>query len=373
MELDDDPPLGAYLDEWLERRRNQIRPSALATYRGVVRRHLGPHLGSIPLPELDRRAIETFYVRLLDSGGRDGEPLSARTIQLVHAVLRTALKDAQLDGLIQTNPAAQARTPKRDLLATEVEDELQVWTSDQAAHFLECVDDHPLRALWHLALGTGARRGELVGLRWQDVDLRAGTVTVRRSLTVIDGVARLLRTKTSRSRRLTIGASVVDALERHRAEQAAQPVRAGDEGHDAWNLVFTTETGRYVHPSTLSWEFHDLVRTLSLPAIRLHDLRHTNASLLLELGVPVKVISERLGHATIVTTMDIYAPSDACHGSGGRGDSGCGRLRRRQSILTRMYELGNGAFPGPILRNDESASRNSPASIVAAARNRQFG
>ena len=304
---EEDLPLGDYLAEWLERRRSHLRPSSLATYRGVVRNHLQPHLGSVSLSELDRRTIERVYARLLDSGGQGGEPLSPRTIKKIHVILGAALNDARLDGLIKTNPTEHAQPPKRDPWATEIKDELRVWTSHQARRFLDCVEDHRLRALWHLALGTGARRGELLGLRWQDVDLADGTVTIQRSLTVIDGIARLLGTKTSRCRRLTIGASVVDALERQRVEQEAELLESDRVEHNAWGLVFTTPSGRYVNPSGVSWVFHGLVRAHDLPAIRLHDLRHTHASLLLELGVPIKVISERLGHTTIATTMDIYA------------------------------------------------------------------
>ncbi len=228
-------------------------------------------------------------------------------MQYAHAVLHRALKDAQLDGLLERNPAELARRPRRDPSAVEVDDGLQVWTAAEAARFLALVDDHPWRLLWHLALGTGARRGELLGLRWQDVDLDGAQVTVRRSLSVVDGVARLLGTKTSRTRTLSVGPSVVAALERGRVEQRRARERAGDDWDDRWGLVVTGPRGGHLDPLDVTRGFRRLVRRLDVPVIRLHDLRHTHASLLLQAGVSAKVVSERLGHTTISMTLDIYA------------------------------------------------------------------
>lgn len=303
----DDWLLGDYLDDWLERRRSQLRPTTLHGYRQAIDAYLRPQLGAVRLTELDRPTLERHYARLLASGGMNGKPLSPGTVKHAHAILHRALKDAFLDGLLDHNPAQLARTPRRDPGAVELDDDLQVWTSQQAAHFLDLVDDHPLRTLWHLAIGTGCRRGELLGLRWQDVDLGAHQVRVRRALTVVDGVTRLLGTKTSRTRTLSVGDSVVAALERERDEQAAHRRSAGEGWADRWGLVFTDATGAPTEPMTVTREFRRLVRTLDVPVIRFHDLRHTHASLLLEQNVPIKVVSERLGHATISMTMDIYA------------------------------------------------------------------
>lgn len=305
MSNDDDPLLGDYLERWLQRRRSQIRPTTLDGYRRAVHNHLRPRLGTVRLSELDRRQIERVYGQLLEVGGARG-PLAPRSVQRIHAILRRALADAQLDGLLQDNPAEHARTPSPDAGATEIDDQLQVWTFAQVAEFLAGVDDHPQRGLWHLAVGTGARRGELVGLRWQDIDLASATLTIRRSLSVVESTARLLGTKSARSRRLAIGPSVVEALDRHRRGQQTSRRQAGHDWENRWNLVFTEPCGRYIHPDTLSGRYRRLVQSLDVPPIRFHDLRHTHASLLLELRVPIKVISDRLGHASITTTMDTY-------------------------------------------------------------------
>lgn len=303
----DDPSLGEYLDEWLARRVTQLRPTSLRGYRSAIRCYVHPTIGDVPLSRLDRRLLERLYADLLIRGGRNGKALSPKTVSHVHAILHGALKDAVLDGLLEANPAAHARRPSRDPHATDIDDDLQIWTVEQVAHFLDQVDDHAWRALWHLAVGTGARRGELLGLRWVDVDLAAGVIRIRRSLSKLGGVARLLGTKTSRNRTLSIGESVVRALERHRAEQQVRRREVGSEWRDEWGLVFTDDVGAPIDPMQVTVEFRRLVRVYDVPVIRLHDLRHTHASLLLSQGAPIKLVSERLGHAKIAMTMDVYA------------------------------------------------------------------
>lgn len=178
--------------------------------------------------------------------------------------------------------------------------EVRSWSADELRAFLDFTADTPLGLVWRLAAATGLRRGEFLGLRWCDVDLDRRTITVRRALTVVDGVARLKRPKTSRTRTLTIDRVTAEALAAHR--QAAA-VHAGDP---EWDLVFT-EDGRHVDPMRVTLEFRRAVRASGLPTLHLHSLRHTHASLLLAKGVPIKVVSERLGHATVALTLDIYA------------------------------------------------------------------
>lgn len=307
MDASDDPPLGAYLDEWLDRRRSQLRPTTFRCYRNTAARYVRPALGEVRLSVIDRRLLERHYGHLLAAGGRNGKPLSPRTVQLTHAVLHCALEDAKVDGLLTTNPATLARPPRRAPQDLALEDDLHVWTTEEVGRFLDAVDDHPLRAVWHLAVGTGARRGELLGLRWQDVDLDSDTVTIRRSLTVADGVVRLLGTKTSRSRVLSIGPTSVAALDRQQQSQVRARVEAGAQWRNDWGLVLTEADGQPIPPMHVTREFRRLVRQLPVPVIRFHDLRHTHASLLLAQGAPIKLVSQRLGHATIAMTMDVYA------------------------------------------------------------------
>lgn len=161
-------------------------------------------------------------------------------------------EDARLDGLIETNPVRRARRPTRHPDEVELDEIPAVWTPAQAARFLAFIDHHELRALWHLALGTGARRGELLGLRWQDVDLDEGRICIQRALSVVDGIPRLLATKTAKRRILSVASSVGDALRRH---QCGQRRRRQDDWRDRWDLVFTDDTGSPVDPLAVTKVF----------------------------------------------------------------------------------------------------------------------
>lgn len=142
MEQQEDPRLGDYLDEWLERRVTQLRPTTWRGYRNAVGAYLRPTLGAVRLSALDRRTIERLYAQLLRAGGRRGNPLSPRTVAYVHAILHGALQEAVVDDLLEANPATRARRPTHDPRATEIDEDLQIWTVERAAHFLEEVDDH---------------------------------------------------------------------------------------------------------------------------------------------------------------------------------------------------------------------------------------
>jgi integrase len=228
------------------------------------------------------------------------------SLQHLHAVLRSALQDAVESGLVERNVAVIAARPLVDPYRDELERSSLVWTGAQLRAFLAHVADHRWRPLWRLAASTGMRRGELVGLRWQDVDLAAPVIRVRRSLSVVDGRVRLKGTKTLRDRTLGIDRVLVEALRDRRARQDEHR-RTADQWPDPWGLVFTDEHGSYIDPAKVTTEFRRLVREAPVPVIRLHDLRHVHATLLLADGVPVKVVSERLGHANIQTTLECYA------------------------------------------------------------------
>lgn len=301
------PTLSAWLAMWSERRREQLRPQSRKANEGLVRNYVAPHLGDLRLDQIDRRLLERTYAHLLAAGGKDGRPLAPVTVRNVHVMLRTALRDACRAGWLESNPAERARPPRLDSGEVELRDDTPpVWTGEQAAVFLRAVDAHRWRALWHLAVGTGARRGELVGLRWSDVDLDRAQVRIRRSLSVVNGGVHLLPTKSTRPRVLCIANSVVDAVARHREEHERKRAVAV-AWEQRWDLVFTGRTGSHVAPDVVTREWRRVVRAVPVPPIRFHDLRHTHASLLLALGVPMKVVSERLGHRSVRLTLDTYA------------------------------------------------------------------
>jgi integrase len=288
--------LDAYLDEWMDLLRTRVQPTTWRGYDDMSRAYLRPGLGACRIDELTVRQLNLHFVHLLAQGGRRGGPLARKTVKYAHAILRQALGDAVRADLLADNVAARVTLPKLDPERDLEPEALRTWTAEQAARFLALSADAPLHALWRVALGTGMRRGELLGLRWQDVDLTVPELRVRASLAFVGGRHRLKSTKTGRGRVLTLDDDTAAAI-------ARQPPPSQPE----WPLVFTTPDGGPWRPEIITDRWRRQWPALDLPKLRLHDLRHCHACLLLDQGVPIKVVSERLGHSTIVMTMDVYA------------------------------------------------------------------
>jgi integrase len=294
--------VGAYLTEmWLPAMSSQVRATTLGGYRHNVRAYLVPRLGDIPLQRLTTARVGAFYGELVASGGKGGRPLSAKTVRYVHTTLRRALRDAVADGLVIRNVAAQARPPRVGRV------EMHTWTAEQVGTFLAAVREERLYPAWLLLATLGMRRGELLGLRWVDVVLKEGRIAIRHTLVMVDGKPVMAEPKTAKGRRsLTLAPEVLETLRTHHARQAAERLSWGADYTDS-GLVITTEDGRPMHPETLSGLFVRQAKRAGLPPIRLHDLRHSVASILLARGVHPKVVSEMLGHATIALTLDTYS------------------------------------------------------------------
>jgi integrase len=291
------PTLAEWLEEWSASRRHHLEASSTHSYRVMADAYLLPHLGEVPLDELDVRTVEATYARLLTCGGRGGRPLAPRTVAYAHAILHRCLVDAVRLGVLESNPAAAAVIP-RHAADRRGPRKLRVWDAAQVRHFLEVSADHPLADLWAVALGTGMRRGELLALRQSDVDIEAARLTVEVALAQIGDAVQLKRPKTGRTRTLSLDAATLAHLERRMRSSAAS---AAD------SPLFASPDGGHLLPRRTSDVWRGYVRTLDLPPIRLHDLRHTHATLLLAAGVPIKVVSERLGHTKITMTLDVYA------------------------------------------------------------------
>lgn len=304
------PTLRAYVDEWLDLQQTQLQPSTWDSYRAVLSRYLLSHLGDTTLVDLDGRTFTRLYQHLLRAGGRDGRPLSIRTVRYVHQILHKALSDAVRDGLLRTNPSDAATLPKlHPDRVDELGDDQRVdaWSAAQLRAFLAATAGHPRHPLWVTAAGTGLRRGELLGLSWPSVDLDARTLVVRQSLSVVRRHVRLKPPKTVQSRTITFDGRVAAALAAQRAAQRGDADRLGPCHHNAWDLVFAAETGVALTPDVVSRWFRQAVAASGVAPLRLHGLRHTHATLLLQAGVPVKVVSQRLGHASVQLTLDVYA------------------------------------------------------------------
>jgi integrase len=281
--------------QWLPAVQTRLRPGTWVEYRRKAETHLIPAIGQVPLQQLTTAMLNALYRQLLDRG------VGRRTVQYVHATIRKALNDAVHWGLLVRNPADHAAAPRPHRT------EQRTWTAEELRWFLACVRDDRLYAAWRLAALTGMRRGEVLGLRWADLDLDAGWLSVCQTLVVVDNQPRVSQPKTVRGRRrIAVDPDTITALRVHRKTQAVERLAAGP----AWpniDLVFTREDGAPLHPEYVRRQFDRHVHRAGLPRIRFHDLRHTHATLALQAGVHPKVISERLGHATVAMTLDVYS------------------------------------------------------------------
>lgn len=287
-------------DQWLPGLAGRVRPTTVHGYTTNLERYVLPRVGQVTLQRLTPAQLNTLYAALLAGGGKDGRPLSARTVQAIHMTVRKALRDAARWGLVARNVAELADPP------SPTRADMRTWTAEELRRFLTHVEGERLAALWMLAASTGMRRGEVLGLRWVDVDLELARVAVRQTLVLAGRQVVTSEPKTSRGRRsIALDPRTVAALRSWRAAQLEERLAWGAAWTDS-GLVFTREDGTPMHPEWLSDAFDWRVRTAGLPRIRFHDLRHTHASLGLAAGVPVKVMSERLGHSTSSFTADAY-------------------------------------------------------------------
>jgi integrase len=295
-------------DRWLPAIRTRVRPSTFASYQRNVKVHVIPALGSVPVQRLSGDLLTAAYAVWLDHGRRDGEALSPRSVRYLHAIIRRALADARRWGLVTRNAADQADPPRSD----RNRDAMRVWTADQVRQFLAHVRDDRLCGLWLLLATTGLRRGEACGLGWDDIDLAAARLAVRRNLTAVKGRGENRKPlwsepKTNKSRRsVALDAGTVEALRLHRKGQLEERLAAGPAYREL-GLVFCREDGSELDPDWVSKRFERLAKAAGVPRIRLHDVRHTHATPALQAGVHVKVVSERLGHATVGMTLDTYS------------------------------------------------------------------
>lgn len=297
--------LGYLTGEWLPSIRSTVRPSTLLSYSGHVEHHIGPRIGSLPLQKLTPSAINSLYATLLHEGRADRTGgLSPATVRRIHATLHRALKDAVRWNKIARNPADSADPPSQ---VTDHDRGLQTWTAPELRSFLTTTAPDRLGSLWHVLASTGVRRGEVLGLRWQDVDLDAGRLAIRQTLITIGYELKFSSPKTKRStRQIAIDPGTVAVLRSHRARQLEERMAWGPAYTES-GLVFTREDGSPIHPDRVSKMFNSIVEKIGLPRIRLHDLRHTHATLALQAGIHPKVVSERLGHATVSITLDTYS------------------------------------------------------------------
>ncbi|HLM78157.1 MAG TPA: site-specific integrase [Rubrobacteraceae bacterium] len=304
--------VGEYLDRWLtDSVKDTVRLTTYQGYERICRLHIKPTLGRVRLKDLTVVHVRSLYKERLKAG------LAPRMVQLIHATLHKALKQAVMDSLIPRNVTEAVKAPRPE------KTEIRPLSPEQARTLLEAVRGDKLEALYMLAITTGMRQGELLGLKWEDVDLEAGTLQVRRTLSTRVGRGfSFSPPKTAKGRRsIKLPEVAKSSLRRHRKGQLEERMKLAELWEDN-GLVFATRVGTPVGRHELvTRSFKPLLSKADLPGIRFHDLRHTCATLLLGKGVHAKFVQELLGHATISITLDTYS-----HVLPGMGDAAAGAM-----------------------------------------------
>lgn len=289
-------------EEWLAVVGPNRKATTVANYRMLCQAYIVPRIGSKRLDRLSAPDVQRLYADLRTAGGRNGRPLSGTQVRNIHRVLHNMLGYGRRMGYLAVNPADAAEKPKEDTA------ERSVYTPEQVRRFLAAAREDRLGALWHLVIATGLRRAEVAGLRWRDVDLEGTppTLTVRVGRTAAGRTVVESDPKTRSGRRtIVLDASTVEVLRLHAERMLAEAEELGLPGLSPY--VFVDEVGEPFHPVRITRLLHLFQRTIGLPEITLHDLRHTSATVALIAGVHPKVVSERHGHASTRITLDRYS------------------------------------------------------------------
>lgn len=285
---------GEYLEIWFNTKKHSVGIQTAKVLKGYLNSRIIPSLGNIKLAKLTSLHMQNYVNSLRDEGLKRG------TIEKIIKIIRNSLEHAIDLELISKNVAAKTKLPKGD------KEELTVWNEQEVQLFLKDAQDSRYSIVFHMALVTGMRQGELLGLRWKDVDLEKGHLTISQTLSH-DGKTFLLGGKTKSSlRKILLPESTVAKLKKHRAAVLKEKLSQGEEYQDN-DLVMCTPSGTPINPANVRRSLNVLIKKTAVPKIRFHDLRHTHATLLLAKGVNVKVISERLGHSNIKITLDTYS------------------------------------------------------------------
>lgn len=287
--------LEKYLTEWLDSVQSTIRPKTIIQYRQVVRQHIIPNIGKIRMRDLRMDRVDRFYADLLKDG------IGIRTIRITHSVLHVALERAVKYELIVRNPAHGAVVPKK------VEAEMNVLDEEQVTRFLTAAQGTRFHALFHMAVVTGMRQAELFGLKWADLSWNKGMLYLRRQAQRVSGKGVIFSEPKTRAGRRTVklGETTLQLLREHREALQIARLVMGQRWQEN-DLIFPSSVGTPLDQKAVLGEYYAVLDKAGLPKIRFHDLRHTAASIMLNRGVPVIVVSKMLGHSKPSVTLDIY-------------------------------------------------------------------
>lgn len=294
--------VGEWLDIWTAEYLGNVKPRTAESYRIIAKNHLKPKLGATRLDLLNAHTIQTFY-NGLTSATEEKKPLSPKTIKNIHGVLHKALQQALRNKYINQNPAEACELPRVEKAEIKPLDEIQIGT------FLKAIKGHPYEALFTVDLFTGMRKGEILGLQWDCVDLKNGTILINKQLQNIvgsKGMYHLVSTKNGKGRRIAIPPFLVTELRKVKKTQLENRLRYG-ECYDVDSMfVFTDELGGHLKPKQVYDAFKKITADMDLPKARFHDLRHSYAVASIRSGDDIKTVQENLGHATAAFTLDIY-------------------------------------------------------------------
>jgi integrase len=299
--------LADYLpNEWLPQREVDLKQGTFRSYTIIVNTHIIPHLGHLRLEELNARKVESFFTQLQKDGARGqrlpaGSGLSGKTVSNIAGVLNRAMRDAVRWGLIAVNPITDARKPQKK------SPEMKAWQPEELGNFIAATRTDRQSGIWHLLATTGMRRGEMLGLRWDDIDFENGTMTIRRTRVRV-GTAVFDETPKSQAskRTINIDPQTLQALRQQKARQAEERIAIGGLWDDQLGHIATNRDGSRVDPHALTRRFLLITKKVELPRIRLHDVRHSYVVAARKAGTDVKTISQRIGHADVNVTLTVY-------------------------------------------------------------------
>lgn len=290
--------LSQWLEIWLEMYTSSIRPGTLLSYKNSVNRHIVPRLGNYKLGELKPHLIQRF-IKELENHPDD---LCPKTIKNIHSVLHKALEEAVRVEYLVKNPSDKTILPKVG------KPKVEPFSGEELDRFMNAIIGTPNEDLFFTALWTGMRLSELLGLQWQCVDFSKGTILIDKQLSWLrknDKGRLLVKTKNGKERKISPPAEVMKHLQRVKRRQAEWQLKAGSRWNNELGLVFTNERGRYLSQTTIQHRFKRICRSIGLER-HFHDMRHTFATEGIRIGIPIKTVSETLGHYSTAFTMDVY-------------------------------------------------------------------
>lgn len=290
---------GQWLSIWLEQYCTAIKPRTLSLYKSTIEYRIRPFLGSVRLFELNPVILQNFYNNSIQGKYKGKNAISAKTLRNMHGIIHKALQQAVSVGYIKGNPAGACVLPKFQ------RKELHPLDETQTKAFMQAIEKDPFQRLFLVALFTGMREGELLGLCWDSVDLKRGRITVCQQLQLHDGEYKVMPPKNGKPRVIAVPPYVLDILKKQRKEQAENRLKAGALWENS-GYVFTNGIGQHIKRNTLYRHFKKAVEAIGIPSVRFHDLRHSYAVAALRAGDDVKSVSENLGHASVAFTLDVY-------------------------------------------------------------------